>query len=315
MLGSIFLFLAAAVISFAASYLIIFVSRLVHAGQSIREEGPVQHQKKAGTPTFGGIAILMSFAVSALIFVDLDIKGLALVLSSAAFSLIGFADDYLKVRSGKNDGLLPVQKMALQIAAAIIFGSVLIFNFHDTTVSGLLKTGYFYLPWLYLPLIAFMMVGASNAANLTDGLDGLLAGTALIACVSFAVLAFRVAEYDVFGLCAAAAGALAGFLVLNINPAKIFMGDVGSLGVGALLAGVAIILHKELLLILIGGVFVIETLSVIMQVTSFKLFKRRIFKMSPLHHHFELMGMKERDVVFLFWGLAVVFGVIGVMMG
>jgi phospho-N-acetylmuramoyl-pentapeptide-transferase len=314
MLGSIFLFLAAVVISFAASYLIIFVSRLVHAGQSIREEGPAQHQTKAGTPTFGGIAILISFLVSVLIFVDLDVKAVALVLSAAAFSLIGFADDYLKVRSGKNDGLLPVQKMALQIAAAIIFGSVLIFNFHDTTVSGLLKTGYFYLPWLYLPLIAFMMVGASNAANLTDGLDGLLTGTALIAFVSFAVLAFRGAEYDMFGLCAAAAGALAGFLILNINPAKIFMGDVGSLGVGALLAGVAIILHKELLLILIGGVFVIETLSVIIQVASFKLFKRRIFKMSPLHHHFELMGMKEKNVVFLFWGLAVVFGVIGVIL-
>lgn len=314
MLGSFFLFLSAAVISFAASYLIIFVSRLVHAGQSIRAEGPLQHQKKAGTPTFGGIAILMSFAVSALIFVDLDIKGLALVLAAAAFSLIGFADDYLKVRSGKNDGLLPVQKMALQIAVAIIFGSALIFNFHDTTVSGLLKTGYFYLPWLYLPLIAFMMVGASNAANLTDGLDGLLGGTALISFLSFAVIAFRAAEYDVFGLCLAIAGALAGFLILNFNPARIFMGDAGSLGIGALLAGVAIILHKELVLIVIGGVFVIETISVIAQVASYKLFKKRIFKMSPLHHHFELMGMGERNVVFMFWGLGLILGVIGLIL-
>lgn len=315
MTALIFFLLFAAVLSFAMSWAIVFLSKLLKAGQSIREEGPEQHKKKAGTPTFGGIAVMLAFLIAVFIFVDLDAKTIALVLAAAGFSLIGFADDYLKVRSGRNDGLLPAHKMALQITAAIIFGSVLVFNFHETTVSGLLRDLHFYLPWLYLPLIAFMMVGVSNAANLTDGLDGLLGGTALIAFMSFAVIAFRAAEYDVFGLCLAIAGALAGFLILNFNPAKIFLGDVGSLGLGALLAGVAIILHKELLLIIIGGVFVIETLSVIAQVAYYKLFKKRIFKMSPLHHHFELSGMKERSVVYMFWIAGAVLGILGVMIG
>ncbi len=315
MLGLVFLFLSAAVLSFAMSWLIVYLSKLLHAGQSIREEGPQQHKKKAGTPTFGGIAVMAAFLVMALIFVDLDVKTTALILAVVGFSLIGSADDFIKIRSGRNEGLLPVQKMALQIMVALIFGTVLLMQFHDLTVTGALRTLHFNQPWLYLPFAVFIMVGTSNAANLTDGLDGLLAGTAIAAFSSFAVLAYITAQYDVLGLCLAITGALAGFLTLNFNPAKIFMGDVGSLGLGALIAGIAIILHKELLLVMIGGIFVIETLSVIAQVICFKLFKRRIFKMSPLHHHFELSGMKEKNVVFLFWGSAVVFGVMGILLG
>lgn len=314
MLGSFFLFLSAAVISFAASYLIIFVSRLVHAGQSIRAEGPAQHMKKAGTPTFGGAAIFVAFFITVLIFVDLDPMTTALMLAVGGAALIGFLDDYLKVGSGCNEGLDPVRKMALQIIVALVFGTVLLLNFHDQTVSGLLKAVRFDLPWLYLPLAAFIMVGTSNAANLTDGLDGLLAGLSIAAFLAFAVIALKVGHHDIFGICLAAAGSGAGFLALNMNPAKIFMGDVGSLGLGALLAGVAVILHKELLLIVIGGVLVVETLSVIIQVASFKLFKRRVFRMSPIHHHFELMGMKERNVVFLFWGSGLILGVMGILL-
>ncbi|MFA5104344.1 MAG: phospho-N-acetylmuramoyl-pentapeptide-transferase [Candidatus Margulisiibacteriota bacterium] len=314
MAALIFFLLFTALLSFAISWAIVFLSKLLKAGQSIREEGPALHKMKAGTPTFGGIAVMLSFLIAVLIFVDLDAKTLTLVLTAIGFSLIGLADDLLKVTSGKNEGLLPVHKMGAQIFLSLVFGTVLLLNFHDMTASGLLKTLYFDLPWFYLPLIAFMMVGFSNATNLTDGLDGLLGGTALIAFTSFAILSYNAAQYDVFGMCLAMIGALAGFLILNFNPAKIFMGDVGSLGAGALLAGVAVILHKELLLVLIGGIFVIETLSVIAQVTSYKLFKKRIFKMSPLHHHFELSGMGERKIVYMFWGLGAVLGILGVIL-
>ncbi len=313
MIANSFLVILTACVSFGLSFIVIYLSGLYKAGQSIREEGPKQHMKKAGTPTFGGAAFMSAFFLSAFIFIDLNASSIALLLAVLAFSLIGFADDHMKVVSGRNEGLSPANKMGLQIIVSIIFGAALLFQFHDVTVSGILKAMHFDLPWLYLPLVAFIMVGASNAANLTDGLDGLLCGTSIIAFCSLAVLAYRSAEYDIFGLCLIIIGALAGFLLLNMNPAKIFMGDVGSLGLGALMAGVAVILHKELFLAVIGGVFVVETLSVIMQVAFFKLFKRRVFKMSPLHHHFELSGMKEKNVVYMFWIAAAIFGILGVI--
>ncbi len=309
----IFIFLFSLLLSLLLSYVIVFCSRMIKAGQSIREEGPSEHKKKSGTPTFGGIAIVLAIIAVSAVFVDLDPKMTALLAMTAGFAVIGFIDDFLKVILHDNKGILPSQKMAMQIMVAMLFGVFLLMQWHDVSVVGILRAARFDLPWMYLPFIVFMMISMSNAANLTDGLDGLLAGTAAICFVSLAAVSYKLAQYDIMGICFIAAGALAGFLILNFNPAKIFMGDVGSLGLGALISGVAILLHKELLLILIGGVFVIETVSVVFQVLSFKVFGKRIFKMSPLHHHFELSGMKERNVVYMFWAAAALFGVLGVM--
>jgi len=314
MLNNAILFLFSALVSFGFSYLIILFSKMVKAGQSIRDEGPQRHKTKAGTPTFGGVAVFIAVLISSFIFVDLDIKTFFMLFSAFLFALIGFIDDYLKVVQKKNDGLKPSQKIFFQSLFALIFGVVLLLNFHDLGVKGLLKTSYFNMPYIYLPFIILLMVGSSNATNLTDGLDGLLAGSSFVAFLSFAFVSYKLGQNDIFGLCVISAGAIFGFLLLNYYPAKIFLGDVGSLGIGALLSGIAILLHKELLLALIGGVFVIETLSVILQVFSFKVFGRRIFKMSPLHHHFELMGLSEKSVVFIFWALSVFFGVIGAIL-
>jgi len=308
-----FIFLLSLLLSLLLSYVIVFCSRIIKAGQSIREEGPSEHKKKSGTPTFGGVAIVLTIIAVSAVFVDLDPKMTALLVMTAGFAVIGFIDDFLKVILHDNKGILPSQKMAMQIIVAMLFGVFLLMQWHDVSVVGILRAAHLDLPWMYLPFIVFMIISMSNAANLTDGLDGLLAGTGAICFMSLAAVSYKLAQYDIMGICFIAAGALAGFLVLNFNPAKIFMGDVGSLGLGALISGVAILLHKELLLILIGGVFVIETVSVVLQVFSFKIFGRRIFKMSPLHHHFELSGMKERNVVYMFWAAAAVFGVLGVI--
>jgi len=295
------------------TYISIKLFRYFNIGQSIRGEGPQEHLKKSGTPTMGGIAVLLSFAIAVLVFLDLDGKYTALVLLTIGFGLIGFLDDLMKVVFKKNEALKPSQKMALQIFISLLFGAYLLFAGHESGVTGLLRAAGFSFGWLYLPLTVLMIISASNATNLTDGLDGLLAGTAILASGAYAVIASRMMNYDADAMCALMAASLAGFLIFNFKPAKIFMGDAGSLAIGAFLAGAAILLHKELLLLLIGGVFVIETLSVIVQVASFKMTGRRIFKMSPLHHHFELSGMKEKNVVFIFWGVGLIFAVLGVM--
>ena len=310
----IFLFALSMLLSALLTFGLIIILKFFRIGQSIREEGPEAHKKKSGTPTMGGIAFLLSILIMLFIFVDIDGEMISLILMMLGFAAIGFVDDFIKVTRSRNQGFLPWQKMGLQIVLALVFGSYLLFNFHDLTVTGVLKMIWFNQPWLYLPFICFIIVGATTAANLTDGLDGLLAGTAAIAFIVFALIASRLVSYDVMGLCAVTAGSLAGFLIFNFNPAKIFMGDAGSLSLGALLAGVAILLHKELLLLLIGGVFVIETLSVILQVSYFKVSGgKRLFKMAPIHHHFELAGMKERNVVLMFWAAAAGMGIVAVL--
>lgn len=282
-------------------------------GQAIRDEGPAGHQKKKGTATMGGIAVLLTFTIMASIFVDIDGKLLALLLLTVGFGIIGLLDDLIKVLLRKSDALSPSHKMSLQIIIALLFGAYILMAGHETGASGILKVFHFDLGYLYLPFVVFMIVAAANATNLTDGLDGLLAGTSVIAITSYSIIAGKLGMIDTASLCIIMAGALAGFLIFNFNPAKIFMGDCGSLAVGAFLAGMAVLLHKELLLILIGGVFVIETLSVIIQVISFKTTGRRVFKMSPLHHHFELSGMKEKKIVFMFWATGLILGILGVI--
>ena len=296
---------------------LIWLLRVLKASQQIRPEGPSSHYEKAGTPTMGGAAIVATILVFFLILlnVDIDIKYAGLLILIIGYALTGFLDDYIKVKSRTNQGLEGRHKMLLQISFALIFGFFLLFSSHNESVGGILKILYFSSPVLYLPLVVLICVAASNSVNLTDGLDGLAAGTLIITFLAFALLSYKLDLINEAIISMSAAGATLAFLPFNFTKAQVFMGDVGSLPLGGLLAGIAILLHKELLLIIIGGIFVAETLSVIIQVASYKLFQKRIFKMSPLHHHFELMGVPETTIVVGFWLAQAIFASLGAWLG
>lgn len=262
----------------------------------------------------GGIPILVTILlfIIILINIDIDIKYFALVLLFLAYSFLGLTDDIIKILKRRNQGLTERQKMIWQFIFAALFAAILIWKGHAGSVQGILKLLHFDLPWLYFPFATLVVVGGANAVNLTDGLDGLAASTITIAFIGLAIMSFNLQLTDPGIICATAAGATLAFLWFNIYPAEVFMGDIGSMGLGALLSGTAIILHRELAFAVIGGIFVIEALSVIMQVSSFKLFKRRIFRMTPIHHHFELLGLSEPLVVLIFAALAVIFAATGI---
>lgn len=316
MISAIFLFFAALMISFLLTYPLVGIIRLFGISQAIREEGPQTHQAKAGTPTMGGMGIIVTMLVFALVFIDFqfDFRYLALILLTFGFAAVGFVDDLIKIIRKKNQGLTFWQKIILQTIFAAAFSGYLVYLGHNQNLGEILSSfNLFSIPVFYFLLSTFIIVGTANATNLTDGLNGLLAGTGSIAFLAFGILAYRMFMPDAWVFCFAAAGAILAFLYFNFPKAKIFMGDVGSLAIGAALAGIAIIMHKELRLVIIGGIFLIEALSVILQVTSYKLFGKRIFKMSPLHHHFELMGIKETHVVIGFWVVGIILGVVGVL--
>src|SRR5690625_3745015 len=293
--------------------------RRLKFGQSIREEGPKSHQKKSGTPTMGGIMIVLSVTITSLIMSakmnngSIGYEMWLLIFVMFGYGLIGFLDDFIKVALKRNLGLTSKQKMLGQVIIAIIFYLILYnqgFSNHvmipGTNIQLELGFG-------YALLVIFMLVGSSNAVNLTDGLDGLLAGTAAIAFGAFAILAwFTQANNEIAIFSLAVVGALLGFLVFNAHPAKVFMGDTGSLALGGAIAAVAILTKLEIILVIIGGVFVIETLSVIIQVISFQTTGKRIFKMSPLHHHYELIGWSEWRIVTTFWFVGLLFAILGI---
>lgn len=285
-------------------------------GQSIREEGPESHLKKTGTPTMGGlvylIAIIATVLIVAMIADVLTAKIFVLLLVLFGFGLIGFLDDFIKVVLKRNLGLTSLQKLIGQIVIAAISFFLLESVGFDTAVSIPFTSISLELSMVYVLFMIFWLVGFSNGVNLTDGLDGLVAGTASIAFAAYGVLAIMQEETGIALFTFSVTGALLGFLVFNKYPAKVFMGDTGSLALGGALAMVSILLKQELLLLLIGLVFVIETLSVILQVGSFKLRKKRIFKMSPIHHHFELSGWSEWKVVTVFWLVGLVAAVIAI---
>lgn len=285
-------------------------------GQSIREEGPESHMKKTGTPTMGGlvylIAIIATVLIVAMIADVLTAKVFVLLLVLFGFGLIGFLDDFIKVVLKRNLGLTSLQKLIAQIVIAAISFFLLNGVGFDTAVSIPFTSISLELSMVYVLFMIFWLVGFSNAVNLTDGLDGLVAGTASIAFAAYGVLAIVQDETGIAIFTFSVTGALLGFLVFNKYPAKVFMGDTGSLALGGALAMVSILLKQELLLLLIGLVFVIETLSVILQVGSFKLRKKRIFKMSPIHHHFELSGWSEWKVVTVFWLVGLIAAVIAI---
>jgi phospho-N-acetylmuramoyl-pentapeptide-transferase len=317
--------------------------RELQIGQFIREEGPQAHQKKAGTPTMGGVLIVLSTAVPTLLWADLQNPFVLLSLFALlAFAAIGFVDDYAKVAKRRNLGLTSKRKMTLQLLVSSVVGiSLLALSTHsaystqlivpflkrfrpDLVIHSILDSPHLW-PLAFIPFLIFIAIvitGSSNAVNLTDGLDGLAIGCTVVAAGALTILTYvssnfrwanyleiqyipRVGELTVF--CGALVGASLGFLWYNAHPAEVFMGDVGSLSLGGALGTIAVIIKQEVLLVFVGGIFVIEALSVILQVASFKLRGKRIFRMAPIHHHFELLGWSESKVIVRFWIAALVF--------
>lgn len=310
---------AAFLITVAVFPIVIPFLKRLKFGQSIREEGPESHMKKTGTPTMGGVMILISVTLTTLLVngivtaEPMGFETLLLLLVLLGFGTLGFLDDFIKIVKKRNLGLTSKQKMAGQILIAVIFYFVLRANDFPTYVAIPGTEIQWDIGIGYALLILVMLVGASNAVNLTDGLDGLLAGTASIAFGAFAFLAwYDGSQMDVTVFSLSVVGALLGFLVFNAHPAKVFMGDTGSLALGGAIATIAILTKMEIILVIIGGIFVIETLSVIIQVLSFKTTGKRIFRMSPIHHHFELGGWSEWKVVLVFWAAGFLLSVFGI---
>ncbi|TXK72098.1 phospho-N-acetylmuramoyl-pentapeptide-transferase [Paenibacillus sp. N3.4] len=294
--------------------LFIPILRRMKFGQQIRTDGPQGHLKKQGTPTMGGVIILLALALASLRFADKNINLLILLIASLGYGLVGFLDDYIKIIFKRSLGLTAKQKLFGQLLISAIVCYLLVTKGHSTDLYIPFVEFHFNPGWLYFPLMAILMLGASNAVNFTDGLDGLLAGTSAIAFGAYTVIAMTNTQPDAAIFSAAMVGAVLGFLVFNAHPAKVFMGDTGSLGIGGGLVAVAILTKAELLLAIIGGVFLIEILSVVIQVVSFKTRGKRVFKMSPIHHHFELVGWSEWRVVITFWAVGLVLAVLGLYM-
>lgn len=279
------------------------ILRRLKFGQQIRTEGPEAHLKKAGTPTMGGTIILLAMTIAYLRFAPRDsLETYILLVACLGYGFVGFLDDYIKIVFKRSLGLTARQKLFGQLLFAVIV-CVLLYKLDHSTqlVIPFLNYSLQLSWWLYVPFVILFMLGFSNAVNFTDGLDGLLAGTSAIAFGAIAIIAMIYTNPEVAFFSVSLIGAVLGFLVFNAHPAKVFMGDTGSLGIGGALAATAILTHTELLLVIIGGVFVIEILSVVLQVISFKTRGKRIFKMSPIHHHFELSGWSEWRVVITFW--------------
>ncbi|WP_455048957.1 phospho-N-acetylmuramoyl-pentapeptide-transferase [Mitsuokella sp.] len=284
-------------------------------GQSIREEGPKSHQAKSGTPTMGGIMIILAIVLATVAAAPLTPAILLALFITLGHFVLGFLDDYIKVVKKRNLGLKAKQKMLGQIIIAIVTMIV------GTRVLGIdtsiwipvaninvdIGAGYYF-------LVLFVLVGTSNAVNLTDGLDGLASGTVAIASGAYALVCYLTGHFDLALFCVAMMMACVAFLRFNAHPAKVFMGDTGSLALGGAIAAVGILTHTEILLAVIGFVFVCEALSVIIQVISFKTTGKRVFRMSPIHHHFELGGWKETKVVFVFWMVGLLASLVGLWM-
>ena len=289
-------------------------------GQAIREEGPQSHMHKKGTPTMGGISFIIAIVISLIVAMFLDSSNIQyymlFIYTTISFSIIGYIDDMLIVVKKKNDGLAPRKKLMLQILFSVIFYILVTFIYKDVNYIHIPVFDYnLNISYFYIIFLVFWQTGFSNAVNLTDGLDGLATSVTIITTSTFALLAYKENNFPVLVFCLTIVGALVGFLLFNRNPAKIFMGDTGSLALGGILAAISVILHKEVAFLFIGLVYILETLSVIIQVAYFKKTGKRIFKMSPLHHHFELSGYGEVKTVYIFVIIAVISSAIGYFVG
>jgi phospho-N-acetylmuramoyl-pentapeptide-transferase len=306
--------ISALVVLFSGPFVIPELRKLKF-GQSIREEGPKSHQAKSGTPTMGGLMILAALTAGALFAAGFEPSVLLALFVTLGHGVIGFVDDYIKVVKKRNLGLRPRHKFLGQIIMAVVVALIGSLFLGVTTelwvplLNKVVDVGVF-----YYVLIFFVLVGTTNAVNLTDGLDGLATGTVAVAAICYAVVCVMFGKAALASFCIAVAAACIAFLRFNAHPAKVFMGDTGSLALGGALAAAAILTKTELLLVIVGGVFVIEALSVIIQVISFQTTGKRVFLMSPIHHHFELLGWPETKVVRTFWAAGVVFGLLALLM-
>lgn len=313
------LFLTAAVsflLAVLAGPLCIPLLQRLKFGQQVRGEGPQAHLKKAGTPTMGGIVILLAFTLSFAKFSVVNTEFYVLLTATLGFGLVGLLDDWIKIVRKRSMGLTSLQKLAGQLVFSAIVCWLLIDSGHSTALSVpgtsiSLDWG----GWFYYPFIVLMLLAISNAVNFTDGVDGLLSAVSAPALGAYALIAMQATQFPAALGASAMAGAVLGFLVYNAHPAKVFMGDTGSLGIGGALGAVAILTKQEFLFLLIGGVFVIELLSVVIQVISFKTRGKRIFKMSPIHHHYELSGWSEWRIVAVFFGVALLLAALGLYLG
>jgi phospho-N-acetylmuramoyl-pentapeptide-transferase len=281
-------------------------------GQQIREDGPEGHHQKAGTPTMGGIIVFLAVAVAFLILTEYEWRSIGVFGAAIACALLGFADDYIKLVKRRSLGLRARTKLGVTIAISLALWYVARYQAHLAPALELNFVDYHIELGPLFPLLIYLVVaGTTSAVNLTDGLDGLAAGCAAIVLLAYIGITFFAGDYDMAMLAGCLGGACIGFLWFNAFPATIFMGDTGSLGLGGAIAGLAVMTKTEMLLILIGGIFVVEALSVAIQVISFQMTRKRVFLMAPIHHHFELQGWSETKIILRFWIVASICGAIG----
>lgn len=298
-------------ISLIQGPILIPILRRLKFGQNIRDEGPKSHQKKSGTPTMGGVIFILATAITLLIFQrNYNYEIIVCLLAFIVFGFIGFLDDMLKIIHKHNEGLKPYQKMGLILLVGVVLGVYGVKNIGTDVYIPFINTTY-ELGWIYIPFMIVFFAATTNAVNLTDGLDGLATSVSLLIITFLGLVSFAFNNSVLTSFCAIIAGALLGFLRNNSYPAKIFMGDTGSLALGGVIATIAMMLKLQLLIPIVAGIPVAETLSVIIQVTSYKLTRKRVFKMSPLHHHFELSGWHETKVVVIFSIITVILCLLG----
>jgi len=286
-------------------------------GQTVRDDGPQSHLKKTGTPTMGGFIFLVPLLIMSIFYARYDVRILPIALVTIGFGLVGFLDDFIKVVKKRKDGLYWNQKMLGLLIVAVIFS----FYVSNTEIGsdiiiplfGMEKT--IDLAWFFVPFTILVLIASTNAVNITDGLDGLCAGVTLVVTLFFTVVAMTRCEWEYIKIfCSILSGGCLAFLAYNAHPAKVFMGDMGSLALGGAIGAVSIVMKMPFILFVAGGIYVIEALSVMIQVASFKLTRKRVFKMAPIHHHFELSGWREVKVVYVFWAVTFILSIAGLLL-
>lgn len=309
-------FIATFILSLIAGPAIIPMLKRLKFGQTVRDDGPATHLRKMGIPTIGGLIFLIPMVLVSLFFAGRYPVIVPMLLVTLGFAATGFIDDYIKVVKKSKDGLNPRQKSFFLFFIATAFAFYAAYTPSvgtDTIIPFLGIDSVVHVPaWLYIPVIIIVMYLITNSMNFTDGIDGLAAGVTLIVCVFFTIVAMARSEWDsVKVFCSIAAGGCLGFLAFNIHPARVIMGDTGSLGLGGVVGAAAVMMKMWWILLIVGGIYALESLSVFIQVTSFKLRGKRVFKMAPIHHHFELLGWKETRIVKVFWLVTLVLCFVG----
>lgn len=297
----------------AGPILIPFLRRLKF-GQTVRDDGPQTHLKKTGTPTIGGLIFIIPISIVAVYYSQSYPKIIPILIATLGFAVVGFIDDFIKVVKKRKDGLFAGQKTFLQLIVCVGFAFYVIRYTEAGSSIAIPFTSIIIQPWLYFLFIVLFMYFFSNAVNITDGLDGLCAGVTLVVAIFFTIVSLTNNEWGYIKIFSAAiAGGCLGFLAYNNYPAKVFMGDTGSLALGGALTSIVVMMRMPLILVIVGGIYLIEALSVILQVASFKMTGKRIFKMAPIHHHFELKGWKETKVVTVFIVITVIMAVVSLV--